>query len=293
MILKKLVIIITIFFLLVAAVIAFQSLSDSKEKTYSFETKAFNLSPNDKEGISDFKTDFPTPGDGWIKAITFEVIGAPKTVLHHVVLSYSGNKDLTCPDFPQRIHSTAHEMTPLVLPPPYGYPIIDGAKFSTFTHLYNPNNTKYADVKVKVNILFQKKGLLFTLNRPKAVVPVWLDAVNCSLDPTFLVGPEQSAVFHASPKISIPRNSRIVYAFGHFHQWGQWLNLEIDGEKSLSFYPQLKGGEIDTIKPAILDKNKQIQLTQGQTLDISTYYNNPTDQTVDGMGISLLYLAKD
>lgn len=289
MILKKLVII-TVFFLSVAAIVAFQSLSDSKEKIYSFETKAFNLSSNDKEGVFDYQKDFPSPGNGYLTSISAEVIGAPKDTLHHVVFSNMGRPDTTCPNNPQRLFGVAKELTQVKLPPGYGYPIARDNNFLTFTHLYNPHDQAYNNVRVKIHVSFKPKT--FT-SKIKNAEPIWLDVINCTLDPTFLIEPKQTKVFSLSPKVVVPFDASVLFAGAHFHDFGKNLSILLDGKQVFNFEAQTTGSSIDKIPPAILMTGDRLKIKKGQVFDIISNYQNPSEETIDGMGIAILYLARD
>lgn len=277
-------------FVAIFAFAAFWVLPGSKEKTYSFETKAFDLTPGDKAGVFDIKKDYPSPGDGFITAISTEVIGAPKDTLHHIVFSYMGRQDTTCPNFPQRIFAVAKELTRVKLPPGFGYPISRHDNFSAFTHMYNPHDQVFKNVRVKINVRFKPKTLGVQF---KNVEPIWLGIVNCSLDPTFLIEPKQTKVFSLTPKIIVPFDASVVFAGAHFHDYGTNLGVLLDGKQVFNFEPQTVGHSIEKIPAVTQMDGDRLKIKKGQVLDIVSTYQNPTEETIDGMGIAIIYLAKD
>lgn len=258
-------------------------------KVYSLETGPFKLERNDFEGVYELTKSFPTPGSGWVEKMTVEVLGAPASVLHHLVVQYSGRKDLICPALHERFYAGSKERTPAALPRSFGYEIERSKNFYLTTHLTNPHTIPFENVKVKVSLFFRPKNpVIFN----KKVRPIWLDFVSCNPDPSFSIPPKMAGEFHLNPKVLVPYNSKIVFAGAHVHDYGKNLKVFLDGAEIFNFVAETAGPQIIKM-PTFSLKDKSVKLNKGQVLDMKSYYQNESENFIDGMGIAILAVVAE
>lgn len=279
-------IVLTIFWILLF-ILSFIFVSFFKEEIITISTHPKTLRANDFIGQFDTQTDHKLGRSGWITGMELEVENAPGSTLHHIVITNLYRYDSTCPDkFPERLHATAKELTPLNFPPGYGYLIDAREKIATYTHLYNPTDQTFENVVVKIKIHMQPYTFF---RRLKNVHPIWLDIKNCTWDATEFVPPKTSQVLTQPSPTKIIFNSELVYAFGHLHNYGRNLQITLDGKELLNFVPEPSPQNIEKIKYYSDISDQRIRLNYGQELNLFANYDNTTQNQIDAMGLGILY----
>lgn len=261
--------------------------SYKKPEIYKFtiSSEPINLTANNLEGVFLYKVNIPSLHSGWVIKMSEQVIGAPNWAVHHVVLSKYNAVEKLCPHFGERIYSAAKEATPVDLPKGYGYSLKSNDKFILFTHLYNPTGQNYSNVRVEITLEY-----IPYYHRLKEVKPIWLDAENCSWDPSFIVPPKtDNFIKQADKKYIMEKPGKLVYAYGHFHDYGRYLELIKNDQPILKFISQNdKEGKI--LKIPYFKSASGIEYSKGDLFDIKSVYDNPLIEKIDGMAISLLYV---
>lgn len=270
-------------------ILSFFACSFVKDKLIIFETKPLNLKPQETIGVYDTQTKHILGQSGWITGINFEVVGAPNTSLHHIVVANMNRQDWTCPDtFPERLHATAKELTPMELPKNYGYYIDKREKLASYVHLYNPTDTAYENVIVKIKISFLPLNFLRKLIN---VQPIWLDIKNCTWDATVYINPKTEQTLKQEYSYRMPFNARIVYAFGHIHNYASKITITKNFQNLIEFKPLPNAENIEKIK-YYYRQNDNVLLKQNDIIDIIAEYNNQSLKPIDAMGLGVMYLEK-
>lgn len=261
----------------------------STEKTVIINTPEYSFDSNDYIGKFSFLK-FSLPGSYWVDSINYNIIGAEKSSLHHMVLQNQSREDLTCPGkVGERISAVGKEFTPISFPKGYAYPLQRADNLTLLLHLINPNESRKNNVSMQVILKVRPKLAFWQQTKP--VQPVWLDVVNCSIDPTFFIEPYSTQEFKLSEPIKIPYKSKIIFAGGHYHNFGQQLEI-ITPSHTYRFKPFPNSSNIEKIDPIIFSQNFPT-LQKGDELNLSIKYENTTPESIDGMGIGLLYITKD
>lgn len=280
---KKIIIIWAVFFIL-----SFLFCSFFKDEIITLETDPLDLKPYETIGVYNTKTKHFLKKSGWITGINFEVVGASNLQLHHIVVANMARQDWTCPDmFPQRLHATAKEMTPLDFPNGYGYFIDKRERLASYVHLYNPTPNTYKNVTVKIKISLLPFNFF---KRLKNTQPIWLDIKNCTWDATYFIPPKTTQTFRLEQPYRIPFDSKLVYAFGHVHNFSKGVNLLLNSQSLIEFKPLPHPENIEKIK--FFQSSNGPVLKEGNVLDLITEYNNTTSGQIDAMGESLIYIRK-
>lgn len=260
------------------------------ERTIIVSTSSYSFSPNDYIGRYDYLR-FSLGKSYWITSIDYTIKGTDKNSLHHAVIQNQSRKDYTCQEkIGERIHGVGKEFNPLSLPKGYAYPVKAGDQLTFLTHIVNPYNTSRPEVTFQA-VLKVKPKLFSYFSDQKPIQPIWLDVVNCSIDPTFFIDPHVSKEFKIPQKIFAPFNGKIVLIGGHFHDFGTEMNIFIGKDKYV-FTPTPKPETIEKIDPMIFSDNSP-KVEKDDLLDMQVIYQNTSDKTVDGMGIGMVYIAKD
>lgn len=279
--------IIAYFFIIFAFGIIFAYFS--VEKTLIISTPKYSFNANDYIGKFSYLK-FSLPENYWVDSVSYNIIGAEKNSLHHLVLQNQSRKDLTCQEkIGERIHAAGKEFTPLSLPKGFAYPILKTDNLTFLLHLINPNDTKKESVSIQAILKVRPKLAFWQKTKP--VQPIWLDIVNCSIDPTFFIEPQTTKEFRLSESVKVPYNSKIIFAGGHYHNFGQELNI-ITPDDIYSFKPFPNSTNIDQIDSLIFSQNFP-KLQKGDELNLSVKYDNTTTESIDGMGIGMVYISKD
>ena len=261
----------------------------STEKTVVINTPKYNFSANDYIGKFSYLK-FTLPGSYWVDSISYNIIGAEKNSLHHMVLQNQSRKDLTCQEkIGERIHAVGKEFTPLTLPKGFAYPIRSSDNLTLLLHLINPTDFKRSDVSMQAILKVRPKVAFWQKTKP--VQPIWLDIVNCSIDPSIFIEPNTSQEFKLSELVKVPYNSKIVFAGGHYHNYGQELEI-ITPNNVYQFKPFPDSSNIEKIDTLIFNQNFP-RLQKGDKINLFIKYDNPTSEIIDGMGIGMLYISED
>ncbi len=260
-----------------------------KDQEIIFETKSLNLKPHETIGVYDTQTKHYLGKSGWITGINFEVIGAPNSNLHHIVVANMNRQDWTCPDtFPERLHATAKELTPMILPKNYGYYVDKRERLASYVHLYNPTDTAYENVVVKIKISFLPFNFLRRLTN---VQPIWLDIKNCTWDATVYINPKTKQILKQEYAYKMPFDARIVYAFGHLHNYGNKITITKNFQNLIEFNPFPNPENIEKIQ-FYYRQNENVLLESNDIIDIVAEYDNQLLKPIDAMGLGVVYLEK-
>ncbi len=252
-----------------------------------FTSKSYQLSAQDYIGKYDFIKFFPKKSF-WINRIDYEVIGGGRETIHHVILENLSKQDYTCPNvFRERIHANGREISPLVLPAGYGYPLDKRDGIAVINHLVNPSSNKLDDVKIQFTFTVKPKNFL---TKMIDVQPIWLDVRNCTNDPTFFVPPKTQQTFTIEPKIYAPHDGEIVYVGGHLHNYGKKITLQVADTK-YEILPEPNFTNINKVPHYTFHQNLQ-QVKKGDLMDMHVDYDNISESEIDGMGIGMMYLSK-
>lgn len=258
-------------------------------RTIIISTPKYLLSSNNYIGVFDFMK-FTLPESYWIESINYEINGAEKKSLHHAVLQNQSRKDYTCDNkIGERIHAAGQEMTPLELPDGYSYRINSRDKLSLLVHMINPTSDTKNDASLAVFLKVKPKNI-FTSIMTKPVQPLWLDVVNCSIDPSFYIDPFIKQTYKPAQSVKAPYDANIVFLGGHFHKYGRNLTLSL-GKNKYSFFPSPDSQDIQSINVLKYQNNFPV-IYQNDLLDLEMIYENQSDKVIDGMGIGLVYISK-
>lgn len=267
--------------------LGFISAKLTSPQTIIFTSKNYTLAENDLIGKYDFIKFFPQKSF-WITNIDYEVVGAERETIHHVILENLSKPDYTCPNvFKERIHANGKEVSPLVLPDGYGYPINRSDGIAVINHLINPTSEKLNNVKIQFTFKTKPKNFLSKLI---PVQPIWVDVKNCTNDPTFYIPPKTKETFTIDPKVYAPNDGKVVYIGGHLHNYGKEITIKV-GDVDYKITPKPDFTNVQKIPHFTYENNQQI-VKKGDLIDFFVEYDNITTREIDGMGIGMIYISK-
>ncbi len=256
-------------------------------QTIVFTSKSYSLAENDLIGKYDLIKFFPQKSF-WITNINYEIIGAQRKTIHHVILENLSKSDYTCPNvLKERIHGNGSEVTPLALPKGYGYPINKTDGIALINHLINPSNENLENVKIEFTLKTKPKNIFSQLI---PVQPVWVDIKNCTNDPTFYIPAKTKQTLSIDPKIYSPNDGKVVYVGGHLHDYAKSLSMKI-ADTSYTIIPKTEASKIISIPHLIFSNNQQI-VKKNDLIDFSVEYDNTSNKEIDGMGIGMIYISQ-
>ncbi len=267
-------------------IFSFSSLYFFKDQTFEIESDYLGLEPGNEYGVYNFKK-HSIPSNGWITGVEFEISGAPKDRVHHAILVNNSRRDRACPNFfPDRLHATAKEFTPLYLPAGYGYYMKQKEQLGTYIHLFNTSKEEYKNIKIKAKIHFQPESLI---RRLKFAHPIWVDVKKCEWDTSVFIPAKKTETLTLTYPDTVPTNARLIYAWGHLHNYGKSLKLKV-GDVEINYIPESEDGVIKKINFFSDIDNQNFKVYGGQKIEIEGLYENPLDKEIDAMASSIIYL---
>jgi len=276
-----------IFIWIAILVLGFIFAKFTSPQTIVFTSNSLTLVENDYIGKYDFIKFFPKKSF-WITNIDYEVVGAERETIHHVILENLSKPDYTCPNvFKERIHANGKEISPLVLPKGYGYPINRTDGIAVINHLINPTQKKLDDIKIRFTFKTKPKNFFSQLT---PVQPIWVDVKNCTNDPTFYVPPKTNQTLTIEPKVYVPNDGKVVYIGGHLHNYGKEITIKIS-DVDYKIIPEPNFTNIEKIPHFTYENNQQI-VRKGDLIDFYAEYDNQSNSEIDGMGIGMIYISK-
>jgi hypothetical protein len=259
-----------------------------KEQTFVIESKSLKFY-KDSQDIYIDEADIPVPSDGWIVQISYKLEGAGNDELHHLFLLNQNRKDMTCQSMDERIFAMGPEATDGHFPKLFGYRVSKSEKLRLIAHIHLKDSEKrQADnLKLKLYLQFQPQSIL---SSKIDLQPLFLDTVNCSYDPSFVVDPGVSETLSEKSYI-VPDNKKIAFVGGHLHKYGTKIDLMLNEKPFWQATPTINSqGEVIKMPVAVYYGMKELK--KADRVWLKSEYNNLSNSASDGMGILIVFLIK-
>jgi hypothetical protein len=207
-------------------------------------------------------------------------------MLHHFVMFNSSTRDVTCPNWPQRIFASGNERSDMVLPAGYGYRVAAADNWNMLVELMNMS-MKTQNVQVQVTYYYLPASA-----NVRPVTPLWLDENNCGNSDYAIPAGHSDKVWNY--KVPATGAGDIVAIGGHLHDYGTHISLTdtTTGRRicnSKAAYGQIPAymKNIDYMSGCIGSPLAVIRT--GDTLRLDSYYNSPKAEN-SVMGIMMAYV---
>lgn len=204
----------------------------------------------------------------------------PRSLLHHLRLNNFDRRDLIYPQM-EHIVAFGHETENISVPATIGLPMARGHHIAVVAMWNNVSGHDLESVRLR---------LTFKLNHrrqspaPIAVLPF---VVN--------VSPLPSGMFDVPPggvtrdfAFTVPLSGRLLVVGGHLHDQGAWMRLEdaSTGREIVTVRPlKDRGGRVVGMSRVLALLNRGPHLRAGRLYRLKVRYENPTNDTLIGMGI--------
>jgi hypothetical protein len=256
----------------------------------------FELDPVDLPANSDHHgVEQPAPlegavtVDGWVHGYSVELVDkdgqpVPKDVLHHVNIIIPGRRELFSPIM-QRLGAAGHETSDVSVPGLLGYPLNRGETVLLSAMMYNPTNTSYEGVRVRVRMPHISRDRTI---HPIRVYPFYLDVMPPAGIHEFDLPPGTSEkAWEGRPAVS----GRIVGMGGHVHKYATTLRLEDLTADKLVYEtkPILdEQGNVVGMPQDLFALRLGIPIDREHTYRLVVKYDNPTGAMIPGGGMGAL-----
>ena len=225
------------------------------------------------------------PLTAWINGFRVEVVDSsdnalPRWLLHHIVTARPASRELFLP-VTQRFVGVGIETRTLRLPAwLVGAPLHRGEPLLVNTMFYNPTDTGYHAVRVRLVLAYSQTRPLFEVS------PFNVDVMFPIGSKDFDLPPGRSVkVWEGSPAV----RARILVLGGHLHRYAQWAEL-VDlttGATIWRMHPDTDASGAVTGIPTHLPR-----LGLGRVIDpghryrLTAAYDNPTGRTIPHGGMA-------
>jgi hypothetical protein len=202
-------------------------------------------------------------------------------MLHHFVMFNGAARDVTCPNWPQRIFASGNERTGMVLPAGYGYRIAPGDYWNMLVELMNMS-MRTQNVQVQVTYYYLPASA-----NVRALTPMWLDENNCGNSDYAIPAGHSDKVWNY--KVPATGAGDIVAIGGHLHDYGTHISLTDTTTGKLICDSKAAYGQIPAYEKNIDYMSGCIGgplavIRTGDMLRLNSYYNSPAANN-DVMGI--------
>ena len=259
------------------------------------------------------------PQDGWIVRIAPNLVRADGTVppvnvihLHHGVWLNLARKDLTAPQFPERIFAAGEEKTIITLPDGFGYRYRASEPWaiSFMVHDLLPTSDQ---VWLTYDIdLIPDAAAPAGLREAR---PVWLDVQNGEAYPVFdvlrgsgeagqYVYPDDAAAPYGSGPAKnqwvVDRDLLLIATAGHLHPGGLHTDLSVKRPKqaaaaalfrSDAVYYEPAGPVSWDVSMTATPPDWRVAVRAGDTLSVSATYESSRASWYESMGIMVVWAA--
>jgi len=106
------------------------------------------------------------------------------------------------------------------------------------------------------------------------------------MEPIFLVKPKSKFVASLQNKIVVKEDEEIIIGGAHLHEFGQKIDLTVNGKVVNTYIPEYKDNRIVKVNQI---NRPRMSLSKGDVLDTAVYYDNTSDEEIEGMSIVMLY----
>ena len=220
---------------------------------------------------------------GWLHGFVWDVVDSnqralPSDLLHHVNLLDPDRRELFSP-IALRVMAAGRETDKQRLPGPLGLRVSTDTRLAVVVMFANERKVDYNDVFLRLKLDYSEEGLI----NPVSVFPFYLDAAGAVGDKSFDVPPgESEQSWEANPAI----DARILGLGGHIHPYAIALSLEDLTAGKVRWSGRLEQGPNGLHVPSdYVWKQGGIALKRGHRYRIVVRYDNPTGQTLEGMGV--------
>ncbi len=225
------------------------------------------------------------PLTGWIHGFHVEVVDSlgntlPRWLLHHIVTARPANRELFL-SVTQRFLGVGIETRALRLPAWLaGMALRRGEPLLVNTMFYNPTDTDYRGVRVRLVLAYARTRPLFEVSPFNVDVMFPIGSKDFDLPPGRTV-----RVWEGSPAAPV----RILVLGGHLHRYAQWAEL-VDltaGDTIWRMHPETdRSGSVTRIPMHLPRLGFGWVIDPGHRYRITAVYDNPTGRTIAHGGMA-------
>lgn len=230
-------------------------------------------------------TTITVPEDGWITSFRQTFQGIPDQSLRYSWIYDVSKPDVFCPEVPRIVFVMSVEKVPLLeFPPGHGYFVRKGTQLEVVGGFGNFSDADYPAASMTAHLGFTPASRE-TLSD---AFPLFLNAECRSI---FTIPPHTPS-FTKSLKndFVIPFDGTITFMGSHAHKHVKSMLLTLNGNELWKTSAISLPDGTSFGNPVYIAPFNGVPVSEGDTLNLTETYANPTDKTIDAMASMYLHI---